>query len=345
MSPSLPSWVKTILITGAGGFVGQKVAEVILARYPNVQLVLTDVRAPASLGPKTTSVAADLCDKEQVERLFKNYQVDAVIAFQGIMSGGSEADFDLGYRVNVDSHRIVLEAARKAGAARADGHKVIYVYTSGLAVYGGDKCKPEAFVDPEVTPLFPETSYGTAKAITELYVFDYTRKGFVDGRILRLPTVAIRSGAPSTAASSFISGMIREPLQGLPSECPVASGPDDPAMDNVPIYLSRASTVFNNIVYAVTLPADKFPKHSRTVNVPGITVTPRQIVEALEAVGGKKAVDLVTYKRDPAVIHIMQSWPGAFDNKYAVEQLGFELDDAKTGFMDAVKDFQASLKA
>lgn len=98
----------------------------------------------------------------------------------------------------------------------------------------------------QTTPLFPETSYGTAKAITELYAFDYARKNFVDTRILRLPTVAIRAGAPSSAASSFISGMIREPLQGLPSECPVATGLDDTALDTVPIYLSRAITVFDN---------------------------------------------------------------------------------------------------
>ncbi|KAM0755428.1 NAD(P)-binding protein [Meredithblackwellia eburnea MCA 4105] len=340
--PDLPSHVKHVLVTGGGGYVGREVAKLLQTKFGSaLKITLADLNAPQPLGNAQT-VSGDLSDPSQVAKLFEGEQVDAIMAFQGIMSGGSEANFDLGYKVNVDSHHALLEAARKESAKRTDGKKVIYVYISGLAVYGGDKCLPADFVVPEVTPLFPETSYGTAKAITELYVFDYTRKGFVDGRILRLPTVAIRAGAPSSAASSFISGMIREPLQGLPSECPVASGPEDPAMDTVPIYLSRASTVFRNIAYALTMDQTKFPKFSRTVNVPGITVTPRQIVDALEAVGGKKALDLVTYKKDEAVMHIMSAWPGAFDNTAAIA-LGFVQDDPKTGFMAAVKDFKDGL--
>ncbi|KAL8292341.1 hypothetical protein RQP46_001807 [Phenoliferia psychrophenolica] len=320
---TLPAHISTLLVTGAGGYVGREVASLLLARYPTLKLVLTDVRAPEPIG-SSESIAADLSEETDVAKLFSGRTIDAILAFHGIMSGGSEAEFDLGYKVNIDAHRVLLNAARKETLTRKDGNKVVYVYTSSQAVYGGDKCLPEAFVDPSVTPLFPESSYGTAKAIVELYVFDYTRKGFVDGRILRLPTVAVRAGLPSSAASSFISGMIREPLMGKPSECPVASSFSDPEMSSVPIYLSRASTVFANIAYALAMPAAKFPSYSRTVNVPGITIVPRQIVEALAEIGGQDAVGLITYKRDPAVIAITSTWPG---------------------FLEAVRDFKDSLKA
>ncbi|ORY88974.1 hypothetical protein BCR35DRAFT_288247 [Leucosporidium creatinivorum] len=337
---SLPSHIHKILITGAGGYVGAETAKLLLELYPGVKLVLCDLKAPQSLGDRTETRAGDLCNAKVAEQLIGD-EVDAILAFQGIMSGQSEANHALGYAVNIDSHKNLLEAAKKVFETK--GKKITFVHISGLAVFGGERCKPEAFVDPMTTPLFPETSYGTAKAIAELYLNDYSRKGYVDGRTLRLPTVAIRAGAPSSAASSFISGIIREPLQGLPAVCPVATGPNDPAMDTVPIYLSRASTVFRNIVHALVMPAEKFPSYSRTVGVPGITVTPRQIVEALEKVGGKQALDLVTYEKDPKVIHIMQSWPGAFDNTVALG-LGFVQDDPKTGFMLAVEDFKAGLK-
>ncbi|KAM0745880.1 NAD(P)-binding protein [Meredithblackwellia eburnea MCA 4105] len=338
--PTLPNHIKTVLITGARGYVGREVAKVLLEQYPGkLDIVLTDLEIPDAL-EGTTTVAADLCEKDQVQILFTKWKFDAIIAFQGIMSGGSEANFDLGFHVNVDSHRVLLEQARFEGQQR--GQKILYVFSSSLAVYGGPKCRPQDYVDPETTPLFPETSYGAAKAIAELYVFDYTRKGFIDGRILRLPTVCVRTGAPSTAASSFISGLIREPLQGIPSVCPIADSFDDEAMTGTPIYVSRSSTVFRNIAYAVVMDSSKFPSHSRTVNLPGFTVTPKGIVEALEKAGGKKALDLVSYKKDPIVVKIFSAWAGAYNNKLALD-LGFMQDDEKTGFFDAVQDFQKTL--
>lgn len=237
---------------------------------------------------------------------------------------------------------------------------------------GGPKCLPEANVEPDTTPLFPETSYGTGKAIIELYLFDYSRKGYLDGRILRLPTVAIRAGAPSSAASSFISGLIREPLMGKRSLCPVAEGPEDPNLTKFPVYLSRVSTVrpnhsnvarpwsgcradtpstpcfrpqvIHNFIYAVSLPASVFPTHSRTVNLPGITTTPRLILDALAAVGGPEATALVDFEKDDKILHIMKAWPGSFENKTALE-LGFIRDDPATGFEDAVRDFKRELDA
>ena len=178
----------------------------------------------------------------------------------------------------------------------------------------------------------------------ELYLFDYSRKGYLDGRILRLPTVAIRAGAPSSAASSFISGLIREPLMGKRSLCPVATGPDDPNLSRFPVYLSRVSTIIHNFVYALSLPTSAFPSHSRTVNLPGITTTPRLILDALAAVGGPEAMALVDYEKDDKILHIMKAWPGAFTNEAALK-MGFVRDDPETGFEDAVKDFKRELES
>lgn len=175
-------------------------------------------------------------------------------------------------------------------------------------------------------------------------MFDYTRKGFIDGRIVRLPTVAVRPGLPSSAASSFVSGMIREPLQGQLSECPIATGMNDPILEAIPFWLTRASTVFNNLAYALVMDGKKFPTYSRSVNLPGISITTRQIIEALQLVGGQSAVDLLRFKKDPLVIAIAMTWPGAFDNTFALS-LGFEQDDPKTGFLEAVKDFKKNLEA
>ncbi|CED85198.1 Putative NAD-dependent epimerases [Phaffia rhodozyma] len=347
---TLPSHVQTILITGAGGFVGQQLLISLSESFPNINFIITDVRAPSipasidQFKQRIASLGADLSNKDEVKNLFEGRQIDAIYAVHGIMSGGSEANFDLGYQVNVDSHTALLAATRAHHIQARQGSPLpLYVYVSGLAVYGGEKCIPEAEIEPETTPLFPETSYGTAKAICELYVFDYTRKGFIDGRIIRLPTVAIRSGAPSSAASSFISGLIREPLQGQRSECPVADSIDDPNLDNFPLYLSRVSTVIHNFIHVLSLPASAFPSYSRTVNFPGITVTTRDIIEALAVVGGSEALNLIDFKKDPKVLSIMAFWPGSF-NQQAALSLGFIRDDPKTGFLDAVRDFQAELK-
>lgn len=174
-------------------------------------------------------------------------------------------------------------------------------------------------------------------------MYDYTRKGYLDGRILRLPTVAIRAGAPSSAASSFISGLIREPLSGKRSLCPVADGPDDPNLTKFPVYLSRVSTIIHNFIYAASLPSSVFSKHSRTVNLPGITTTPAGILAALRAVGGEEAMSLVDFERDDKVLHIMSAWPGSFENETALK-LGFVRDSTETGFTDAVKDFKRELE-
>lgn len=258
------------------------------------------------------------------------------------MSGGSEANFELGYAVNVDSHVSLLKVARAhAESALPAGVKMTYVFISSLAVYGGDKCKPTDHVVPADTPIIPGTSYGVEKTIVELYAYDYGRRGYLDTRSCRLPTVAIRTGAPSTAASSFISGLIREPLQGIESVCPIADNEADPMLDNMPVYLSRAKTVFRNIVWGLCMPEEniKLGKGDRSINIPGIRVTPRQILAALKEHAGDEGMKLVSYKKDPAVIAICETWAGDYDSS-AERKQGFVVDDLKTGFSAAVQDFK-----
>ncbi|KAL7418008.1 hypothetical protein BDY24DRAFT_346315 [Mrakia frigida] len=352
-APVLPSHVKTVLVTGAGGFVGQRLLSSLLSLYPSITVVATDMRPPpipsrlsvsVKAEERVVSLAADLGDPISIATLFEGRKVDLVFALHGIMSGGSEADFELGYRVNVDSHLALLKYTTKHHKDERQGAPLpIYIYISGLAVYGGPACEPKADVNGDDTPLYPETSYGVAKAITELYVYDYTRKNYVDGRIMRLPTVAIRAGAPSSAASSFISGLIREPLQGKRSECPVANGLDDPNLDEIPVYLSRVKTIIHNILFSSTVPAASFPAHSRCVNIPGVSTTTRGILDALVEVGGPDALKLVDFKKDEKVLAIMAHWPGSFRNEAALA-LGFHRDDVVTGFADAVRDFKAELE-
>lgn len=216
------------------------------------------------------------------------------------MSGGAEANFELGWSVNLDSHVSLLKTTH--AHAKSTQTKPLYVFVSSLAIYGGPKCLPESYVVPADTPPLPQTSYGIQKHIMEMYVYDYGRKGYLDTRAVRLPTVAIRSGAvshpylkilivsevvgvdvkPSSAASSFISGLIREPLQGQRATCPIADSEEDEVMDKMPFYVSRSKTVTRNIAWAMCMPESNFVQgQGRTINIPGIKITPRQIVQAL----------------------------------------------------------------
>lgn len=343
----LPSHIETVLLTGAGGFVGREITKLMLELYPKLRIITTDIVEPPRLteDSRLRVVKADLGKETDIESLFKDEKVGGLIALHGIMSGASESNFELGYAVNVDSHVKLLKAAR-THSEKVLGRRMVYVFISSLAVYGGPKCKPTDYVLPNDTPIIPGTSYGVEKTISELYAYDYARRGYLDARSCRLPTVAIRTGAPSSAASSFISGLIREPLQGIESVCPVADSWEDKMLDDMPVYLSRAKTVFRNIVWGLCMPEEnfKYGKGDRSINIPGISVTPRQIIQALVDNGGEEKLKLVSYKKDPAVIAICETWAGNYDNSVE-RKMGFEVDDEKTGFSDAVADFKEELAA
>jgi nucleoside-diphosphate-sugar epimerase len=312
-----------ILITGAAGFIGQLVAQKLL-NDDQYTVLLTDViNPPIPTGVRYPQHAKPLkADLQSASASVVEKNLDAVYIFHGIMSSGSEENFELGMRVNLDATRSLLEALRKT----RPGVRVIYA--SSQAVYG----RPfPAVVDESVRPT-PESSYGAEKLICETLINDYTRRGFIDGFNLRFPTVTIRPGKPTAAASSFLSGMIREPLNNQESIIPL----QDRSFTS---WVCSPRTLAANLIHALSVPSSSLPSHDRTVNVPGIGVTVQEMMDALEKVGGKDKLDLVKEVTDPAQERILRSWATSFDNSKAY-RLGYQRD---LGFEQAVIDYKASL--
>ncbi|OOQ82932.1 nucleoside-diphosphate-sugar epimerase [Penicillium brasilianum] len=313
-----------ILITGAAGFIGQLLATELL-NDPTYHVTLTDiVQPPIPKGIRhpenATAVKADLINAASD---VVNSSLDAVFAFHGIMSSGSEANFDLGMSVNIDATRNLLEALRHT----CPGVRVIY--SSSQAVYG--QPLPEIVTD-SVIPT-PESSYGAEKFVCETLINEYTRRKFINGFTLRFPTISVRPGAPTAAASSFLSGMIREPLDGKACVIPI----EDRSFKS---WLCSPKTLVQNLLLTLRLPADSVPPHIRQINVPGICVTLQGMMDALEKVGGKDKLDLLTEKEDPALVPILRSWPTQFDNSQAIS-LGFKRDES---FEQAVRDYKVALE-
>jgi len=291
-----------IVITGAAGFLGSRLARAILARGRLTdargeerevrKLVLLDV-APASVSdPRVSVVTGDLADPALIERVV-TADTDAIFHLAAVVSGQAEAEFDTGMRVNLDAMRALLERCRRL----AQPPKL--VFTSSLAVFGGALPDPV----PDDALLTPQTSYGTQKAIGEYLLYDMTRKGYLDGRSLRLPTVTVRPGKPNRAASSFASGIIREPLNGIDSACPV--GPE------TRVWVSSPRTVVDNLIVGNEVPAAKFT-HARSVNVPGICVSVGEMVAALRRIAGDAVADRVKWQPDPVIERIVATWPPRF---------------------------------
>jgi nucleoside-diphosphate-sugar epimerase len=313
-----------VLITGAAGFIGQLLAERLLSE-PHYQLILTDVFEPPipprSKNPShATLIKADLCDPSSLQALFSSsLPLDAAVLLHGIMSSGAEADFPLGMNVNLHATLAILEQFRRLPTP------IRVLYASSLAVYGQPL---PAVIDESVLPT-PEGSYGTQKLICEALVNDYTRRGFVDGVSLRFPTISVRPGRPTQAASSFLSGMIREPLGG--KECVI------PLRDRAfRSWLCSPRTLAENLVYA--LGADfqgKLPVHKRVVNMPGIGVSVQDMMDALARVGGDDKLRFLREETDPQTERILRSWGTEFDNSLAYS-LGFRQD---VSFEQAVRDY------
>jgi nucleoside-diphosphate-sugar epimerase len=213
-----------VVITGGAGFLGARLAATLLERAtlraadgrdaPIDRITLVDtVPPPAFPDRRVDAVVGDIADPALLARVVDRHTT-SIFHLAAIVSGMAEADFDLGMRINLDATRLLLDACR------AGGHVPRVVFTSSVAVYGGNL--PDMVID--TTPVNPQSSYGTQKAIAELLIQDCTRRGFVDGRVLRLPTITVRPGRPNAAASSFASGIIREPLHGEDAVCPVDAG-------------------------------------------------------------------------------------------------------------------------
>jgi D-erythronate 2-dehydrogenase len=314
-----------IVITGGAGFLGSRLARAILGRdtltdaQGNVravrELVLVDVVPPSQWDdPRVSTVQGSLEDRALVERAVTP-DTDSVFHLAAVVSGQAEADFDIGMRVNIDATRSLLERCRACSAPPK------FVFASSLAVFGGRLPDPV----PDDAPVTPQTSYGTQKAIGELLVNDMSRKGFIDGRALRLPTIVVRPGKPNRAASSFASGIIREPLSGVEAICPVA-----PATS---MWLQSPRMVVDNLLVGHEASGAQWPTF-RAVNVPGIAVAVRDMVDALREVAGDAVAARVRWQLDPTVDRIVSTWPQRFDARFG-PALGMRADPDFTSIVRA----------
>lgn len=299
----------TVLVTGAAGFLGSRVIKALLDGSYNAppvsRIVAADIVGCPIADPRVAARIGTIADAAFAASIVGD-QVDVVFHLAAVLSGESEADFDRGMRINVEGTRSLLEACR-ALASRPR-----FVFSSTVAVFGGQL--PD--VVPEESVLQPQSSYGTAKAMAELLVSEYSRRGFVDGIALRLATVTVRPGAPNSALSSFVSGIIREPLAGLNALCPVPL--------DARLWITSPDVVTANLIHAARVPASALDGR-RAVNLPGLTVTPAEMLASLERVGGAAARGRVRCEIDPHVARVFATWPAALDDRRA-RQLGFSAD-------------------
>lgn len=304
------------LILGGGGMVGQKlahrVAEQGLPGHDATEVTLFDMGFPkhSAAGAQRigTITQSDAITALAAERF------DVIFHLAAIVSGEAEQDFDKGWAVNMMSMWHLLEALRRAHIASGGSYVPRLVFTSSIAVFGGPY--PEK-IDDEFLQA-PQTSYGAQKAACELMLSDFSRKGFVDGLSLRLPTICVRPGKPNLAASSFFSGIIREPLNGQEAILPVP--------DTVRHWHASPRAAAGFLTHAATLDTALL-KGRRALNLPGISCTVAEQIEALRRIAGQDVVDRIVQRPDPAIIKIVEGWPRDFQPDRAMA-LGFQAENS-----------------
>jgi len=305
-----------VLVTGGAGFLGGRLLRALLERGTLAggdgaqqridRITVLDVAAPAGLDDaRLRFVRGDVADPAAI-RAALGPDTASVFHLAAVVSGQAEADFDLGLRINFDATRAILERARE------NGNRPRVVFTSSVAVFGG--ALPATVADGTLPT--PQSSYGAQKLMGEILVTDHSRKGHVDGRALRMPTICVRPGVPNKAASSFASGIIREPLADRDAVCPV---PPD-----TPMWVMSPDKAVEGLIHGHEIDGAGFGA-SRALNMPGLATTVRQMVDALASVAGGGVAKRIRWEADPAVMRIVNSWPGRFDAVRAAA-LGFGAD-------------------
>jgi nucleoside-diphosphate-sugar epimerase len=256
----------------------------------------------------------DITEVQDVHNLLVQ-RTDVIFHLAAVVSGEAEEHFELGMEVNLQATQTLLEVCRGLETPPR------FIFSSSVAVFGGDMSP----VIQDDTAPFPQSSYGTQKAIGELLVNDYSRRGFVDGRVLRLPTIVVRPGQPNRATSSFASSIIREPLQGKEANCPVSA--------ETKLWIMSPRKAVESFIHAAELPTAVFGKH-RTVSLPGLTVSVREMVDSLERVAGQRAWKRITWQPDPFIQRIVGSWPSSFAPERATA-LGFTADASMVQIIQA----------
>lgn len=315
-----------ILVTGAAGFLGRRLIEALLLRgsltdrtgqsRPIEQLVAFDMVELTGINdPRVKVVCGDIANAHVLERLI-DANTDSIFHLAAVVSSQAEADFELGMRINFSATQHMLERVRQLGTCPK------WVMTSSVAVFGGQL--PEQVPDNQVWA--PQSSYGTQKAMNDLLLADYSRRAFVDGRSLRMPTIVVRPGKPNLAASSFASGIIREPLNGQTSVCPVPL--------DTRLWLMSPAQAIRNLIHGHELGSEQLTE-GRVINMPGLSITVERMIDALRQTAGAQVAERIRLEPNQAIERIVGSWPGAFCATYS-RDLGFTADER---FTDVIEQF------
>lgn len=315
-----------VLVTGGTGFLGRKLGEALARRgrlssadgkeHEISEIVLFDRAGPEApfTDRRIRVVTGDITSADDIATVITP-DTGSIFHLAAVVSGEAEQNFELGLRVNLDGTRAILDACHRLSSAPR------LIFTSSMAAYGGEL--PAVIND--TTPINPQTSYGNQKAACEFLVNDWSRKGFIDGRSLRLPTIVVRPGKPNKAASGFASSIIREPLMGRDYVCPV---PPDTRM-----WMLSPRRIVEAMIHAHELPAKSWGVN-RVLNPPGISVSMNEAVDAVRRLGGEAAASRISFEPDPFIMRIVDGWPKAFETPRALA-LGFKADDSIDAIVQA----------